>query len=166
MEVYLCGQCYLQGYCRRLVSFAATDADLTPAFLRDLRAYARAMQLTPDAWEQFLAAAYRDYPGRIVDRDGEESNLDTSVFDAPEIRTWFRDMCRVLPDHVCPRLRREARERYKVLASILRARDPVGTRLWSKPIANDNEGGGGIVVNAPHGECPYPRLSYRHPPQK
>lgn len=63
----LCAQCYLQGYCRWLRSEAVTKLDLTPAFLRDLRAYAFARGIVPDRWREYLLDAYRDYAGQIVD---------------------------------------------------------------------------------------------------
>lgn len=137
MNVNLCGQCYLQGYCRRLESKAVTDAELTAAFVCDLRAHMRLLNLTRDRWASFLTEAYRDYPGIITDAHGDEIALDTCVFDHASVRYWFRDMCRPLDADTSPRVRHESRERLKVTASILRAIHPVPASLWGKTIAND-----------------------------
>lgn len=137
MNVNLCGQCYLSGFCRRLKSRAVTDAELTAAFVRDLRAHMRLLDLTRDQWASFLIEAYRDYPGIITDALGDEIALDTSVVDRATIRYWFRDMCRALDADTSPRVRHESKERLKVTASILRALHPVPASLWGKTIAND-----------------------------
>ena len=156
----LCAQCYLQGYCRWLRSRAVTKIDLTPAFLRDLRAYALGLNIKPDRWKDFLLDAYRDYAGLVVDRQGHVVSLDTGVFDAPHIRTWFRDFaCTPLISGVVPRLRSESVPRVIVMASILQALDPVRASLWGKVIANDD-----VPSLAPANpfpaerDCPYPRI--------
>lgn len=83
MQVNLCGQCYLQGYCRRLTSRVVSAAEITPAFIADVRALMRSLNLGRDRWASFLTEAYRDYPGRIVDSEGREIDLDTECFDEP-----------------------------------------------------------------------------------
>jgi hypothetical protein len=137
MKHSLCGQCYLQGFCRRLTSRAVVDCELTPTFLRNVRAHMRAKNLKPSRWKAYLTDAYQDYPGQIVDGSGQEVELDTGVYDGRNIKTWFRDMCRELPADVRPRIRRETRKRFKVTASILRAVDPVAAIVWGGEIAND-----------------------------
>lgn len=156
----LCAQCYLTGFCRWLRSEAVAMTDLTPAFLRDLRAYAFALDIAPDRWRDFLLDAYRDYAGQIVDRDGHVVLLDTGVFDAPHIRTWFRDFaCTPLGPHVVARVRSESVERIKVMASILRALDPVTASLWGKVIANDDTTSLAYANRlSPEHDCPYPRI--------
>ena len=138
--ISLCAECYLQGYCRNLRSRAVADAELTPAFIADVRHTMQALDLGQEEWEPFLTAAYRDYPGTIVDRDGKAVWLDTSVFDGENVRTWFRDLCRTLPANAKPRLKHNVRKRFAVLATILRARHPVRAALWGVAIANDNPG--------------------------
>ena len=153
MPTPLCGECYLQGYCRRLQSRLVTDDELTPSFLRAVRTHLCGLTVTPGRMAAYLDAAYRDYPGRIVDARGDEVDLDTDFFDLPNLRYWFRDLCRELPDHVRPRLRREARARFKVVASILRAYDPLPARLWGKEVANDHDAMAPVLVR--RGACPY-----------
>jgi len=152
----LCGQCYFQGFCRRLTSRAVTRRELTPVFLRNVRAHMRGKHLKPGQWKSYLLKAYQDYPGRIVDKDGNELDLDTSVFDGANVRTWFRDMTRELTAGVTPRVRKESRKRLMVAASILKALDPVAAILWGSVVANDEAGG--PVSPSPvrtSDECPY-----------
>ena len=155
MPTPFCAGCYLKGYCRRLQSRVVTDDELTPRFVADVRAHMRAMDLTRDAWKPFLIDAYQNYPGRIVDSDGTEVMLDTSVFDAASIRYWFRDLCRPIPAGATPRLRRSGRLRFCVTASILRAIYPVPALLWGKIVANDNDEPVAPAVPAPEECCPY-----------
>lgn len=161
MPLYLCGECILQGYCRNLRSRAVTSKELTPEFVRDLRRYAASLCITPDGWRDYLIAGYRDYAGRIVDQRGKEIALDTEVFTIKSIRYWFRDFCRPCTNGMKPRIRRESRKRIIVMASILRALDPVAAMLWGKVIANDN--GGENMRRAPvrttNRECRYQQSS-------
>lgn len=138
MPVQLCAECYLGGFCRRLTSRQVEDRDLAPAYVADVRRFMQSLGLSRDAWKPFLIDGYADYPGRIVDARGKEAFLDTSVFDARSIRYWFRDLLRPLPKGVRPRLKRTARERFKVTASILKALYPVPALSWGKDIANDD----------------------------
>lgn len=160
MNVQLCAECYLDGYCRRMRSRVVDPGEMTPDFIRDLRNYAARFNLRPDEWPSFLIEAYRDYPGLIVDIAGdEEVDLDTGVFDGANIRTWFRDLCRPVVPGKQVRLRRESEARYVVMASILRAIDPVGTKLWGCEIANDNPSEP-VDLALPSGrDCPYPHFT-------
>lgn len=154
MPVNLCAECYLSGYCRRLTSRAVTPEDTTPAFIADVRSFMRNLAISRDRWVPFLDRAYCDYPGRIVDAGGEEVMLDTGVLDASGIRYWFRDLCRPMPQRVRPHLRRQAKARFLVMASILRAIYPVEASLWGVVIANDNDGGKTLHPVRIDG-CPY-----------
>lgn len=134
----LCARCILPATCQRLTSRACTRSELSPSFVRDIRAYAYELNLSADHWKDFLVDSYRDYVGRIVGADGYEVCLDTGVFDAIHIRTWFRDFaCTPLAADACPRLHERNIPRILVMASILRAIDPVRTSLWGRPAAND-----------------------------
>lgn len=156
----LCAQCYLSGFCRWLRSEAVTTTDLSPSFLRDLRAHAFALRIAPERWKDFLLDAYRDYAGQIVDAQGQVVLLDTGVFDPPHIRTWFRDFaCTPLASSVAPRVRPESASRIIVMASILRALDPVKASLWGKTIANDELPSLANANQFPvERDCPYPRI--------
>lgn len=135
-----CVQCYLVGYCRRLQARLVTDADLAnPEFIRDLRHHAYGLGLTRDAWVSQLTDRYRDYQGTIIDADGADVLLDMEVFEHPGIRDWLRDFaCTPCPADVTPRVRREAWERVRVMATILRAVAPEQAGLWGVRPANDH----------------------------
>ena len=104
--MYLCPECFLAAYCRRLASRLVSDAELAnPDFVRDVRAYAAGLKGGADRWAGSLIDAYCDYPGTIVDADGREAVLDLSVFDKPGIRYWFRDFCKAVPPGTTPCVR-------------------------------------------------------------
>lgn len=137
----LCIQCLTLGYCRRLQAQVVTDADLAnPDFIRDVRAYAHSFGFGRDVWLDRLTDLYRDYPGRIVDMNGDEVTLDFEAFEQCEsIADWFREFaCTPCPEDVIPRVRREAWERVRVLATILRAHAPERASLWGIRPANDH----------------------------
>lgn len=159
----LCAACYLQGYCRRLKSQVVAASELTPDFIRNFRAYTAAKDLRSTEWPDFLTHSYRDYPGEIVDGTGAAIDLDTRVFNPPNIRTWFRDfICKPCAPSVTPRVRKEAVERVTVTASILRAIDPVQASLWGRTPAND-EASPPLPFHPPllRQDCPCPYVSQR-----
>ena len=140
MTIFLCSECRLNGYCRRIVAPVVSDDQLkSPEYIRDLRNFAASRGVTAESWLDHLADLYRDYPGWIIGPDGQEELLDLEQFERPHIREWFRDFCNgVCPPDVTPRVRVEARERVRILATILAARYPVDAMLWGVRPANDN----------------------------
>jgi hypothetical protein len=117
-----------------------SDRDiLNPAFIHDVRVFAHQLGISRDGWRDYLVNSLRDYPGRIVDASGQDVELDTEVFEQPNIRDWFRDICCTLPAPNGARyIRREARERFRVMATILKAKFPNEALLWGIRPANDN----------------------------
>lgn len=161
--MHLCPSCYTHGYCRRLTARRAADAELENGdFICDLRRHAGAMEIPAERWREFLVNAYRDYPGSVVDEKGKEVWLDLSCFDDPNIRYWFRDTATIpCRPGVSPRLREESRERFRVMATILRAIDPYGAELWGLRPANDETSLRlPTPLAVPRQACPYPRLFY------
>ena len=153
----LCVQCLSLNYCRKLTCRMVSDAELAnPEFIRDVRVYARGLNLTRDGWLHWLENTYRDYPGLIVDAAGGPMTLDLAVFETASIRYWFRDFVgRETPAHIRPRLRTEARERVRVLATLLRATHPRAASLWGIRAANDNAdngAGAGAGPSCSHGD--------------
>lgn len=141
MRSRLCNQCLTRGHCRHLQSKVVSDAELSnPEFIRDLRRHALGLRFGRDAWLDKLADLYRDYPGRIVNVDGCEAALDFEPFEqCDSIAEWFREFaCTPCPDDVIPRVRREAWERVRVLATVLRAVAPEQASLWGVRPANDH----------------------------
>ena len=162
VRISLCGECYLQEYCRRLESRVVTDAELTPEFIRSVRAHMRVLNISPSEWGWFLIDAYRDYPGLITDpKSGCIVELDMTGFENRNFRYWFRDLLEPLPSDVIPRIREQARNRFKVMASILRAIDPVKALLWGKTVANDvDTAAAHPVVKSGEAACPYRHFRY------
>lgn len=137
----ICNQCLTLGYCRRLQDRLVTDGELAnPEFIRDVRRHAHSFGFGRDAWLDRLTDLYRDYPGRIVDINGEEVALEFEAFEqCDSIADWFREFaCTPCPEGVIPRVRREAWERVRVMATILRAHAPEQASLWGIRPANDH----------------------------
>lgn len=138
----LCGQCLLIGYCRRLRSRKVTEREIEDRlFVAGLKRHARALDVSFDAWAEYLIGLYRDYPGSIVDSSGQPVELDTETLAGASIKYWFREFIGKDPMPVSvSHIRREARSRVIVMASILKAVEPVRASLWGKVIANDHVG--------------------------
>jgi len=137
----LCPFCLGHGYCRKLTTDMVTDAELAdPGFIRDLRNFAFGLPLSCYDWLDGLNDLYRDYPGRIIGPDGGEVLLDMEQFERPNICYWFREFCCTpCPPDITPRVRKEARNRVRVLATILRACFPADAQFWGLRADNDNQ---------------------------
>lgn len=141
MTPSLCIKCLNIGYCPNVKTRRVNGENLTPAFIHDLRGFTASLPVNFRQWRDYLANEYRDYPGMIVDADGQEVFLNMSVFELPNIEYWFRDFaCTPCSPSITPRLRVEACERVQVMATILRARNPQAAAFWGRMnAANDNE---------------------------
>ena len=137
----LCTQCITQGFCIKLNAKLITDKELSnPDMIRDIRSYAYGLNIPYTAWHEHIANLYRDYRGWIAGPDGKEVLLDTDVFETGNIQYWFRAFCCTpVSDDITPYVRSEARERVRVLATILRAYDPGAALMWGVRAVNDNE---------------------------
>lgn len=141
----LCFNCLLIGYCRNTRTSLVTYAELkNPEFIRDLRETAFDEGVADTDWRDHVSDLYRDYRGWIGDDEAnspedQELMLNMEEFEKPSIREWFRDFCCTpCPPHVNPRVRHEAWERVRVLATIMRARYPARASLWGVRPANHN----------------------------
>ncbi len=143
----LCLNCQYLGYCPKRLSPVVTDEEMTPIFIGNVRNFVYAKRIPESRLIDFFADLVRDYSGRFFDpvhvidpctgmlREVEVS-LD-ALEDAP--REWWRDaFCRPCLDVTKVRVRTEARERYRVAATILRASYPFEASLWPVIPANDN----------------------------
>lgn len=141
--MHFCVPCRLLGYCQRIKTPHVTDDELAnPEFVRDLRATAYDEGVSDSEWHDHVTDLYRDMRGWVVDEESAHENevlLDMRNFDIPSIREWFRDWCcEPCPPEVTPRVRPEAKERVRVLATILRGTYPVRASLWGVRPANNN----------------------------
>ena len=111
-------------------------------FVRRVRNYvanlAQVENITEGMWRDWLSDQYRDLSTPITDEDGHEVFLDMDCFEGSDrleeevdsIHYWFRCFVKAVPPNVRPHVRREAMLRVIAIASILAARDPVGTAHW------------------------------------
>ena len=114
-----CALCIIEDTCAR--TRLVTDRELAdPAFIRRLRNVCLRLNVSSYQWLDLLTDLYRDYRGCIVDEAGRTVYLDMDVFEIPHIRDWFRDFCCTpCPTHITPYVRGEAKERVRILATIL-----------------------------------------------
>lgn len=141
----LCPYCLLHGYCRSLIAKLVSDADLdNPHFICDVRAMLAKLGIKPDSAHDRVIDLYRDFSGRIVDGRGREMFLATELLeDAP--REFWRTICRPCSPECRPRMRsKEAREWYRIIATILKSRYPMEASMWGVRAANDNRKPSGI----------------------
>lgn len=117
----ICTLCIIETRCARTPIVA--DSELAdPAFIRALRNFCYDLNISSYHWLEYLTDLYRDYRGCIVDEYGRTVYLNMDVFEVPNIREWFRDFCCTpCPPHITPYVRGEAKERVRILATILRA---------------------------------------------
>ncbi len=137
---FLCYRCINQGYCKSTMSLIVSDAELNnPEFIRDVRETAYSMKVPKGKWLTLTSNLYRDYLGSIVDGAWQEKFLDMNVFEVAYIEDWFKVWCNTkCPTHVKPSVHPKARERVRVLATILRASFPETAQNWGYSGANDN----------------------------
>ncbi|MEZ5691654.1 MAG: hypothetical protein R3D71_08325 [Rickettsiales bacterium] len=147
------------GYDYRITSHLVTDEELkNPEFIRDVRDFCYQQNIEAADWIHYICNEYVAYKGSIIDENGKEVLLNTSVFDIDEntlfngtdeeviaanltIYNWIREFCRTpCSASVKPRVRAEAKERVRVLATILRASFPAEAFFWGPrgKAANDN----------------------------
>jgi len=136
----LCLTCLPQGFCRNRRARLVSDAELSNRLFRwNVRKKANSLNYTAVEWVERIHDLYSQYPGWIMDHEGQETFLDMDEFEHPYIREWFRDWVCILPaDPNAQRLNQASKERIRILATILRAYFPVEALLWGAEVANDN----------------------------
>ncbi|MFG6537528.1 hypothetical protein [Sulfitobacter sp. CS16] len=139
-NMFLCIKCLGLGYCARRSCILLSDDDLdNPDFVEDVRACARLLEVSPERWRDYVYDAYRDYPGRVLGPNGTEVFLNLEVFETEGIREWFRDwIYRERPLCRSRKLRVEAKERVRVIGTLLRAQQPIAATTWGLRPANEN----------------------------
>ena len=136
----LCRCCDVLDHCRNIKVHLVRDSEISnPDFIRDLRDFAFSLNISSYSWREHLHDLYRDYRGWIVGEDGREVFLNMRIFEFDSHRAWFRDFCCTpTSEFIKPYVRKEARGRARILATILRAAYPHEAMLWGVRPANDN----------------------------
>lgn len=136
----LCRECQFRGYCRKLRCPIATDLEIADdRFIRAVRSHAFDLHIPNRQWPDTLGNWLRDYPGQFVDSLGQVRELHLSALEYPEGKEnddppyarWYGVFCntRCLPGRL-PRIRKEAWERVRIVATLLRAKHPVRASHW------------------------------------
>ena len=134
-----CVNCYSAGYCKQISANLVSDSEISnPQFVFDVRVTTSSMKVSPADWLETIYDLYRDYVGVILDDQGNETFINMEVFEFPHAREWFRDWVCIKPQiRNRIRVRVESRERFRALATIIRAAYPKSTDFWGLSIAND-----------------------------
>lgn len=138
-KILKCFECQLLGYCRnRQIKLVPTARLEDAEYIRDLKSFTCSLGVSDADWQEHINDLYRDMSGWIIGHNGTEVFLNMEEFERPSIREWFRDFAQPCPPHVMPRVRCEAKERVRILATVLSAHFPVQSVLWGIRPANDN----------------------------
>jgi len=137
----LCKFCEPFGRCARLEVPLVTHKEMDdPEFVRDVRRYIAGLDVSSWAMTDYLIDGYRDYQGRVYHPlTHAHLFLDIEVLIERDLREWFRDLKRPIPPEVKPYIHPTTRDRFRVMATILRLMDRKGTAHWGLRAANDNE---------------------------
>lgn len=148
-----CGVCPVQrcaGRASRLVS----DTEINNSeFVRDVRNFAARLGVRPAEWLDRILELFAQFDGCIVNAAHQPAHLTTDILLPTDeeidddkgaviesrIRNWLEEtFATPVPENVDPHVRVEARERFRIVASILRARFPSHAIGWGLRGANDN----------------------------
>ena len=149
------GQNHIDRYSPNLTAMWVSDRELeNPIFVYKVRQKFSQLELRPERCLDFLADFCCRWPGRFI-KDGHERCPSFEIFEPSEeiifadgnalqrhlecMRCWWRDYMLTEPrTGICVRLRKESRERFRIVATILRAMYPGEALLWGTHAANDN----------------------------
>jgi len=150
IEKQRCRSCQCQGSVARLVS----DRELrSPEFLRDVRNFTASLGIPKGRLLDAIMEAGARSEARFIDHHKRpvalsfesllpaDDLIDAGLGGAFEdkIKNWMEETFAVpVPDHVTPHVRVEARKRFRVIATILRAAYPQDAMMWGVRPANDN----------------------------
>lgn len=100
-----------------------------PHFIRALREFLARKRISRLRMLDWLMGILRDNPcAEFVDASGRIVDLDFDVLEIDQIEWWFKDFCQAPKPGVRPRVKRVARPRIRVVASILRVGYPATMR--------------------------------------
>lgn len=116
-----------------------SDRELdSPAWLADAKSFTQRLRVPRSRIRDFLADGLRDTDTVLVTESGDRACVDLEEIekdDGDDCETdgfewWYKDWTRKTPPGVTPRLRVEARERVRVITTILRMIFPKETSVW------------------------------------
>lgn len=108
-----------------------TDEELdNPELLRDVKAFARKLQVPRRRFIDWLADGVRDAETMLIDSTGSAVEIDLEALERDHIDLWFRDWIKRPADHIAPRVRAESRERVRAMVTILRMMFPKESSVW------------------------------------
>jgi len=154
----------MMGYCLNTTAQIVTNEELNNRnFITDMLTYAQSLNLSPSTCRDYLIDAYAAFEGRIINRNGEEVFIDLELFEVDDdvlfeplsvggaakqvsvannsIRQWFDYwLCGAIIPNERTELSPMTRERFRVIATILKADNPQEAQFWGikNKAANDN----------------------------
>lgn len=148
-----CPLCPCRARCARGVRLV-NDRELSnPEFVRDVRDFGFGLSKRPSEWLDFVLELFARFEGCVIDDRGHPVRLNTEIFLPTDkqisdgvgavieyrMRNWFEEtFATPVPESVTPHVRIEAKERFRIVATILRARFPAQAAMWGVRAANDN----------------------------
>lgn len=113
----------------RLVS----DAELAdPVFLADVKTFASRLRIPRRRFVDWLVDGLRDTETALLDEHGSPVEIDLEAIEHEAVEMWLKDWLRMPERHAVPRLRIEARERVRLVATLLRMIFPKESAVWGQ----------------------------------
>ena len=139
-----CDQLLVVGYCPICDVPMVTNKEMDdPEFIRDVRQYLAKHEVSSWSLRNHLQDSYMDAMREVYHPlTRKRFDLDMSDFDGAGYREWFRDLKRPIPPEHKPYIQARTRDRFRVMATVLRAIDPIGTAHWGLRPANDDAASG------------------------
>jgi len=137
--MYLCSSCFLVGFCELNKVYIVNDAEINePNLVKAVRNFLSENTVKPSQLIDWVFDLYRDLNANIVDQNGEQIFLeldaleysddlmDTSLAtqEKERLRDWCRTMTTPVAVNATPYVRAEAKERFRLLATIIIAANP------------------------------------------
>lgn len=147
-----CQKCFRVGHCLQKAVPVVNDVEIgDPDFVRTIRNFLASLPVTDSEWLEHVHNLNRDLTVAITEGRNWQIDLDMSPLEIDHddedlieacpaekrLRLWFRDIIKLVPAHIKPRVRPEAKERFRILATLIIAHNPQID--WPRTLpANDN----------------------------
>lgn len=147
-----CQKCFRVGHCLQKTVPIVNDVEIgDPEFVRVARNFLASLPVTDSEWLEHAHNLNRDLTITIIEGANWRIDLDMSPLEIDyddedlieacpaekRLRLWFRDIIKPVPADTNPRVRLEAKERFRILATLIIAHNPQID--WPRTVpANDN----------------------------